>query len=385
MRDPRVCLIILDGVGAGPAPDAAAYGDSGANTFEHTWERNGGIAIPNLSRLGIGAIFPHLAPPPPPSGAFGTMIERSAGKDTTIGHWEIAGLLTENPFPTFPRGFPPELIDRFEKRAGIKCLGNIAASGTEIIKEFGPLHQVSGSPIVYTSADSVFQIAAHTDVVPLVELYGICLAAREVLVGPWAISRVIARPFTGEPGNYVRTDQRRDYSIPPHGLTILDLLAENGKEVVGIGKIEDIFSGRGLTRSIHTHDNEDGVRKIIQELRQLPSGLIFANLVDFDMKYGHRRDVAGFAKALEEFDLALPAIMDAMKDGDSLIITADHGNDPTYRGTDHTREVVPLLGFGRGFAPGCNLGVRTSFADVAATIAKLFSIGSTGRGEAFSC
>lgn len=386
MNNSRVCLIILDGVGVGPAPDAAAYGDSGANTLAHIWEKMGGIEIANLLGLGLGALIPDQIPDPPrPRGAVGKMIEKSAGKDTTTGHWELAGIITDSPFPTFPDGFPPELIEKFERLAGVRCIGNKPASGTEIIAELGPVHQSTGMPIVYTSADSVFQIAAHTDVITIEELYDICRAAREVLSGPWAVARVIARPFTGKPGKYVRTDERRDYSLPPHARTILDILSESGREVVGIGKIEDIFAGCGITRSIHTHDNPDGVRSTIEELGRDFSGLIFVNLVDFDMKYGHRRDVEGFAKALEDFDRSLPAILGTMNQDDSLIITSDHGNDPTHHGTDHTREIVPLLGFGRGFAPGCGLGVRTTFADVAETIAKLLSTTSTGAGKPFLC
>lgn len=386
MDEPRVCLIVLDGVGIGPAPDAADYGDSGANTLGHIWEKTRGFDIPNLLGLGLGPLLSDFIPnPPAPNGSYGKMIERSAGKDTTTGHWELAGLVTEKPFPTFPDGFPRELIEMFERLAGAQCIGNKAASGTRIIEELGPLHQATGMPIVYTSADSVFQIAAHTDTIPIEELYRLCRAAREVLCGPWSVARVIARPFTGEPGSYVRTDQRRDYAIPPHGRTILDILSDSGREVVGIGKIEDIFAGRGLTRSIHMHDNADGVRIVIEELTRDFSGLVLVNLVDFDMKYGHRRDVAGFAKALEDFDRSLPAIIASMNELDSLIITADHGNDPTHHGTDHTREIVPLLGLGRGFSPGCPLGTRTSFTDTAATIARLLSVPPTGPGKPFQC
>ena len=385
MPNLRVCLITLDGVGAGPAPDAADYGDSGANTLGHIWARMGGIDIPNLLELGLGPLLSGLTPSSSPlRGAYGKMVEQSAGKDTTAGHWELAGLITRTPFPTFPEGFPAELIEEFEKRAGTRCIGNKPASGTEIIRELGPLHRETGMPIVYTSADSVFQIAAHVEVIPVEELYRICLAARDVLRGPLAVARVIARPFTGEPGSYVRTDQRRDYSLMPSGPTILDAVAQAGREVVGIGKIEDIFAGRGLTRSIHTHDNEDGARITIEELEKDYSGLIFTNLVDFDMKYGHRRDVRGFAKALEDFDKRLPGLLKAMGPGDSLIITADHGNDPTHHGTDHTREMVPLIGFGRGFAPGRNLGVRATFADVAATISELLGLAPTGPGLPFA-
>ncbi len=377
---------MLDGVGVGAAPDAADYGDSGANTLGHIWEKTGGLDIRNLLDLGLGVLLSGIIPnPPSPRGSYGKMIEKSAGKDTTTGHWEIAGLITEKPFPTFPGGFPDELIAKFERLAGTRCIGNKAASGTEIIEELGPKHRATGMPIVYTSADSVFQIAAHTETIPMEELYRLCRVAREVLSGGWSVARVIARPFTGEPGRYVRTDQRRDYSLAPHGRTILDILSDSGREVVGIGKIEDIFAGRGLTRAIHTHDDEDGVRAVIEELGRDFSGLIFVNLVDFDMKYGHRRDVAGFAGELEDFDRRLPAIVAAMNDNDSLIITADHGNDPTHHGTDHTREIVPVLGLGRGFSPGCRLGTRTTFADLAATVAQLLSVPSTGAGKPFRC
>ncbi len=384
MNGPRVCLIVIDGVGIGPAPDAADYGDSGANTLGHIWERIHGLDIPNLLSMGMGALLPGFIPnPPAATGSYGKMIETSAGKDTTTGHWELAGLITEVPSPTFPCGFPMELIKKFERLTGRRCIGNKAASGTQIIEELGPLHRATGRPIVYTSADSVFQIAAHIETIPVEELYRMCLSAREVLTGPWSVSRVIARPFAGEPGSYVRTDQRRDFTIPPHGKTILDSVADSGLEVVGIGKIEDIFAGRGLTRSIHTHDNADGIRVVIEEFKENFSGLMFVNLVDFDMKYGHRRDVAGFAGALEEFDRALPSITAAMGERDSLLVTSDHGNDPTHHGTDHTREVVPVLGLGRGFSPGRPLGTRTSFADAAATIAGLLSVPLVGPGKPF--
>ncbi len=385
MSNPRVCLIVLDGVGVGPAPDAAEYGDEGANTLGHIWEKTRGIKIPNLISLGAGVFLPGFSAHPPINGAYGAMVERSAGKDTTTGHWEIAGLVTSTPFPTFPGGFPSELIREFEKRAGRCCIGNKPASGTEIIRELGPEHQASGMPIVYTSADSVFQIAAHEDVIPVEHLYEICEIARSILKGPWAVGRVIARPFVGGPGNYVRTDRRRDFSLPPQGKTILDTISESGQEVVGIGKIEDIFAGRGLTRSIHTHDNVDGVRVLLEELGRDFPGLIFINLVDFDMKYGHRRDVPGFAKALEDFDRSLPDILDRLGPDDTLIITADHGNDPTHHGTDHTREIVPVFAAGNGFHAGCRLGMRSSFADIAATVARILSVNPPENGIPFTC
>ncbi len=381
---PRVCLITLDGVGVGSAPDSAAYGDEGANTLGHVLRETKGIEIPNLLSLGLGKIAEHYSDIVP-FGAYGKMVEKSAGKDTMTGHWEIAGIVTETPFPVFPIGFPPDLIKEFEKSIGRRSLGNMAASGTEIIKEMGKESQTTGMPIVYTSADSVFQVAAHTDVIPIDELYRICEIARDLLKGPWAVGRVIARPFTGKPGEYVRTDQRRDFSLPPPNGTILDAVMNSGQEVVGVGKIEDIFAGRGITRSTHTRDDSDGVRVLLEELRRNFSGIVFVNLVDFDMKYGHRRDIAGFAAALENFDRLLPSIMKSMKDFDTLIITADHGNDPTYHGTDHTRELVPLLAYGHGISNGCNLGTRSTFADVAATIADLLSIPVIGNGESFAC
>ncbi len=384
MNDARVCLIILDGAGIGPAPDSGAYGDANANTLGHVWEKTQGLEIPNLLALGLGKLLPGGGAPGPALGAYGKMIEKSAGKDTTTGHWELAGLITKNPFPTFPDGFPPELIRRFEELAGVGTLGNKAASGTAIIEELGPRHQATGRPIVYTSADSVFQVAAHTDVIPLEELYRLCTIARKLLTGAWGVGRVIARPFIGSPGAYVRTDARRDFSLSPHGPTILDTVREAGGEVVGVGKIEDIFAGRGLTRSIHTHDNDDGMRVLLEELRKEFSGLIFTNLVDFDMKFGHRRDIAGFARALEAFDRMLPAFYRSMSAQDTLIITADHGNDPAHHGTDHTREIVPLLARGRGITTGEDLGTRATFADVAATIAELLSLPHPETGEAFS-
>lgn len=384
MKKARICLITLDGAGIGPAPDAAAYGDEGANTLGHVLDGIDGIDIPNLLALGLGKLLGKSAySDSVPTGTYGRMIEKSAGKDTMTGHWEIAGLITEKPFPVFPGGFPPELIREFERRAGVRCLGNYAASGTEIIKQLGAESRETGKPIVYTSADSVFQIAAHTDAVPVEELYRICLVARRLLSGPWAVGRVIARPFTGNPGNWVRTDRRRDFALPPHGRTILDSIRDSGLEVVGIGKIEDIFAGRGLTRSIHTHDDGDGLHVLIEEFSRDYSGLVFLNLVDFDMKYGHRRDVRGFASALERFDRALPAIIESLGDAGTLIVTADHGNDPTRRGTDHTREMVPVFAVGRGFRKGCDIGTRTSFADVAATVAELLSVPAVGPGLSF--
>ncbi len=386
MAHPRICLITLDGVGIGAAPDSAAYGDEGANTLGHILDKSVGIAIPNLLSLGLGKLLKlNSFADSAPLGAYGRMVEKSAGKDTMTGHWEIAGIFTELPLPVFPGGFPPELIEEFERRAGVRCLGNIAASGTEIIENLGPESRARGMPIVYTSADSVFQVAAHTDVIALEALYRICRTAREVLQGPWAVGRVIARPFTGSPGNYVRTDERRDFSLPPPGRTILDSIRDSGLEVVGIGKIEDIFAGRGLTRSVHTHDNQDGVRALLEALGLDFSGMIFINLVDFDMKYGHRRDIPGFAGALERFDRALPDIRGSLSGADTLIITADHGNDPTHHGTDHTREQVPLLALGRGFASACNLGTRSTFADVAATVAELLGVSSVGEGRSFVC
>ncbi|MDP9750517.1 phosphopentomutase [Thermoanaerobacter pentosaceus] len=380
----RVILIVLDSVGVGELPDAYRFGDEGSNTLGHVTEKTG-VDLPNMGQLGLGNIIPLKSVPENPNaiGGYGKMAEKSAGKDTTTGHWEIAGLFINKPFPTYPNGFPDEIIKEFEKRIGRKVLGNKPASGTEIIKELGEEHVKTGFPIVYTSADSVFQVAAHEDVIPPVELYRICEIAREILKGDHAVGRVIARPFTGSSGNFVRTENRRDFSLKPFEPTILDMLKEAGYEVFAIGKIEDIFAGQGITGKNHTTNNDEGITATIKAMDEVNDGLIFTNLVDFDMLYGHRNDVEGYAKALKNFDDRLPEIMEKLTKEDLLIITADHGCDPATESTDHSREYVPLLVYSPLMKHGVNLGVRSTYADIAATIAEVFEVGSTKHGTSF--
>ncbi|MGH7227655.1 MAG: phosphopentomutase [Nitrospiraceae bacterium] len=381
----RVILIVLDGVGVGELPDAAEYGDVGSNTLAHVAEAVGGLALPNLEALGLGHIghFAGIRTMGQPDGCFGRMGQLSKGKDSTAGHWEMAGILLEEPFPTYPRGFPKEMLDLFEQASGRQGLGNRAASGTEIIQELGEEHMRTGAPIVYTSTDSVFQIAAHERVVPVEELYRICRATRKLLKPPHQVARVIARPFIGEPGLFVRTERRRDFSVEPPSPTLLDILKSSGQLIVGIGKIEDLFNGRGLTRSIHTGNNAVGLDETVRLLKTMPRGLIFVNLVDFDTLYGHRNNAPGYAKALQEFDARLPALLDAARPGDLLCVTADHGNDPTTPGTDHSREYVPLLLFGPRLAQGVNLGTRRTFADLGQTVAEALGAPRLDCGESF--
>jgi len=381
----RVILIVLDGVGVGELPDAAEYGDVGSNTLAHVAEAVGGLALPNLEALGLGHIghFAGIRTMGQPDGCFGRMGQLSRGKDSTAGHWEMAGILLEEPFPTYPRGFPKEMLDLFEQASGRKVLGNRAASGTEIIQELGEEHMRTGAPIVYTSTDSVFQIAAHERVVPVEELYRVCRAARKLLKPPHQVARVIARPFIGEPGLFVRTERRRDFSVEPPSPTLLDILKRSGQLIVGIGKIEDLFNGRGLTRSIHTGNNAAGMGETVRLLKTMPRGLIFVNLVDFDTLYGHRNNPSGYAKALREFDARLPALLDAVRPGDLLCVTADHGNDPTTPGTDHSREYVPLLVVGPRLAQGVNLGTRRTFADLGQTVAEALGAPRLDCGESF--
>ncbi|MFM8551200.1 MAG: phosphopentomutase [Nitrospiraceae bacterium] len=381
----RVVLIVLDGLGVGALPDAPAYGDAGSNTLGHVAEAAGCLRLPNLQGLGLGHIgtFTGLSQVSEPDACFGKMAVQSKGKDTTVGHWELTGLVTDKPFPTYPNGFPAELIDAFESAIGRKVLGNRSASGTDIIRDLGDEHLRSGSPIVYTSADSVFQIAAHEDVVPVEELYRMCLTARRLLRPPHQVARVIARPFTGTPGEFVRTVHRRDFSLEPPCPTLLDLLKAAGYSVVGIGKIDDIFKGRGLTRSVHTATNRDGMLETSRALDTVPRGLIFVNLVEFDMLYGHRKDAEGYARALVEFDHWLPELLGALRQGDLLCITGDHGNDPVMPGTDHSREYVPLLAYGPRLARGGNLGVRRSLADLGQTIADALHVKRLPWGESF--
>jgi phosphopentomutase len=382
----RVTVIVLDSVGCGDAPDAAAYGDVGANTLGNIARAVGGLSLPNLGIMGLGNLVDIAGTPPTDaaSGVYGRLTEVSAGKDTTTGHWELGGVILEHPFPTYPEGFPPEVIADFEARIGRQSLGNIPASGTEIIKQLGDEHVRTGKPIVYTSADSVFQIAAHVDVIPLPELYAMCETARAMLVGEHAVGRVIARPFAGPAGNYARTEDRKDFSLVPPAATILDAVKAAGRQVAGVGKIEDIFAYRGLTKSNHTGNNMAGVDAILDFLKGDDDGLIFANLVDFDALYGHRNDAQGYAQALRDFDRRVPELLAALRDDDVLIITADHGNDPTTPGTDHSRERVPVLVQGKAISSNVNLGTRTSFADVAATAAELLAVPWQGAGTSFA-
>jgi phosphopentomutase len=382
----RVILIVLDSVGCGDAPDAAQYGDEGSNTLANMARAVGGLKVPNLARLGLGNITPIQGVPPAdaPLGAYGRLTEVSAGKDTTTGHWELAGVPVFRPFPTYPNGFPADLIAEFERRIGRGALGNYPASGTVIIQELGEEHMRTGKPIVYTSADSVFQIAAHEEIIPLEELYRMCQVARELLTGDHAVGRVIARPFVGRVGAFTRTENRRDFSLTPGRDTILDVLKVAGKEVIGVGKIEDIFAHRGLTQSRHTGNNPADLVAILEFMAVDTDGLIFANLVDFDMLYGHRNDPRGYADALEQFDARLPDIELALRGVDVLMLTADHGNDPTTPSTDHSRERVPILVTGPRVRRGVALGARASFADVAATIADLLSVGWSGAGQSFA-
>lgn len=381
----RVAILVLDSVGVGALPDAHLYGDEGTNTLAHVAQAVGGLHMPHAGSLGLGNIIPIEGVPAmaKPQGAWGKMAEVSKGKDTTTGHWEIAGLALKAPFPTYPDGFPSEVIEDFEAKIGRKTLGNYPASGTVIIEELGVEHISTGYPIVYTSADSVFQIAAHEEIIPLELLYTWCEMARELLQGEHAVGRVIARPFVGAAGNLSRTANRRDYSLPPFEPTVLDALSTSGIPVYGVGKISDIFAGQGITESVSAKNNQavvDGVLGLFRSKRE--DALIFANLVDFDMMWGHRNDPVGYARGLEEFDRRLPEIISALGEEDLLLILADHGCDPTFPGTDHTREYVPLLVAGSQIRK-VNLGIRGSFADVAKTIADYFAVEYETIGVSF--
>jgi phosphopentomutase len=382
----RVTLIVLDSVGCGDAPDAAVYGDDGSNTLGNIARAVGELRLPNMGKLGLGNLtqISGVQPTQSTSGAFGRLTETSAGKDTTTGHWELAGVILDRPFPTYPNGFPPDLMAEYEARIGRRTLGNYPASGTEILKELGEEHLRTGKPIVYTSADSVFQVAAHDEIISTAELYRYCEIARELLTGEHAVGRVIARPFVGGPGNFTRTEGRRDFSLEPLEDTILDSLKASGRSVMGVGKIEDIFAHRGLTKSNHTGNNMAGVDAVIKFLETDERGLIFANLVDFDSLYGHRNDPTGYAAALEAFDRRLPEIISCMHARDVLMITADHGNDPTTPGTDHSRERVPIMIVGKAISQNTNIGTRASYADVAATIADLLGCHWSGAGDSFA-
>lgn len=367
----RVILIVLDSVGIGHLPDAHLYKDEGSHTLGHIAKNYPGFHIPNLMSLGLGHIEGSQLNPfqNTPLGSYGRAMEKSAGKDTTTGHWEIAGTVLDNPFPTFSDGFPEAFIKDFEKAIGTKTIGNYSASGTEIIMQLGDEHIKTGYPIVYTSADSVFQIAMHEDIFPIEKQYEICETARKMLTGDLAVGRVIARPFEGNSGNYTRTSRRKDFALLPPD-NVLTALQNEGKEVVGIGKIFDIFAGKSISKSIKTKTNLEGIFATIDCIKSGEGDIIFTNLVDFDMLYGHRRDVEGYAKCLEEFDRFLPEIMESLSEGDWLIITADHGNDPTWHGTDHTREYIPVLNYGYGIKKGVNIGTRNSFADIAVSVAE---------------
>lgn len=384
MKISRVLIIVLDGLGVGELPDASFYGDAGSNTLAHTAKAVGGLRVPVLESFGLGCLTDVAGVPcsAKPLAAYGKMAELSKGKDTTTGHWEMTGIVLEKPFPVFEGGFPPEVIEPFEAAIGRKVLGNLKASGTEIIQLLGEEHIRTGYPIIYTSADSVFQIAAHEEIVPLELLYEWSAAARSLLREEYAVGRVIARPFTGQPGDFRRTSNRKDYSLLPPKPTLLDGLAAAGFPVVGIGKIDDIFAGRGVTVSFHSKSNDEGMAKVLDAMDQFPQGLIFVNLVDFDMLYGHRNDAAGYARALEQFDLQLVDVLFKLRNSDLLFIVSDHGCDPIFHHTDHTREYVPLLVYGPQVLPG-SLGIRQTFADLAATVAALFGLPPLEVGTKF--
>jgi len=386
----KIILFVLDSVGIGALPDAAKYNDAGANTLGHIAQKTENFDLPNMAKLGLYHLLPpsNFVLPSVLTGNYGKMNEASNGKDTPIGHWEITGLVTEKPLPTYPDGFPKELIEKYEKAIGVKTLGNYASSGTEIIKALGDEHYKTGFPIVYTSADSVFQIAAHEDekIFGLKRLYEICEIARKILLYPYNVGRVIARPFVGTPGNFKRTSNRHDYAIDPAAPTLLNKLNSAGIEVFGIGKIKDIFNGSGITDSVRTSSNKDGMEKTLEQVnrRIKEPRFIFTNLVDYDMLWGHRRDIPSYYNGLKEFDDFLPQLMESMSDNDVLLITADHGCDPAYIAhTDHTREYVPVFAFGKKLKKGVNLGVRKTFADLGQTIADIFNIEKLPNGTSF--
>lgn len=382
----RIHLIVLDSVGIGEAPDAEEFGDVGADTLGHIAEAMGGLNMPNMEALGLSNIreIQGIKKVENPKAYFGKMQEASAGKDTMTGHWEIMGLNVDKPFKVYPNGFPEELIQQLEEKTGRKVIGNKPASGTAIIEELGKEHMEKGAIIVYTSADPVLQIAAHEEIVPIDELYKICEIARGLTLQPeYLVGRVIARPFIGSPGNFTRTSNRHDYAIKPFGRTTMNELKDNGFDVIALGKISDIYNNEGVTESVRTKNNMDGMDKLVEVLQKEFHGLSFLNLVDFDALYGHRRDPIGYGKALEEFDSRLPEVLQLLKENDLLIITADHGNDPTFKGTDHTREYVPLLVYSKRFETGGELGLRESFADIAATIAENFAVPAPPFGTSF--
>ena len=382
----RVILLVIDSAGIGELPDAAAYGDEGSNTIGNIAAQIG-LAVPCLRSLGLGRVVAlgggQTGAESTPRGAFGRMAEASPGKDSVTGHWEMAGVVLERPFPTFPAGFPLEIIAEFERRIGRGTLGNVVASGTEIIDRLGDEHVRTGKPIVYTSADSVFQVAAHEDVIPIAEQYRMCEAAFDLVGRGLGVGRVIARPFVGAPGAYKRTANRHDYALQPTGTTLLDALTAEGQTVVTIGKVRDLFAGRGITRALPTVSDADGIGTLMRTLAELPGGLVFANLVDSDTQYGHRNDVAGYAANLERIDAGLADAVQQLRSGDLLVVTADHGNDPTTPSTDHSREYVPVLVVGDGVPRGRDLGTRSTFADLGQTIAANFGVGPLEHGSSF--
>lgn len=382
----RMFVVVMDSVGIGEAPDAGEFGDQGADTLGHIAEKMNGLHVPNLEKLGLGMIkeAQGISTVSSPAASYGIMEEASQSKDTMTGHWEMMGLYIGEPFQTFPEGFPPDLIGKLEEATGRKVIGNKVASGTEIIEELGEAHVNSGDLIVYTSADSVLQIAAHEDIVPLEELYDICEKARKMTYDPpYMLGRIIARPFTGAAGAFERTSNRHDYALKPFGQTVLNYLKDSSLDSLAVGKISDIFDNEGITDSLRTTSNMDGMDKLMQTMHRDFTGLSFLNLVDFDAKFGHRRDPIGYGKAIEEFDQRLPEVMESMKENDILIITADHGNDPVHPGTDHTREIVPLLAYSPSIKTGRDLGTRKTFADIGATIAENFNVPMPEYGSSF--
>lgn len=381
----RIIVIVLDGVGVGAAPDADIYGDIGSNSIGNTARAIGGLHLPNMQKLGLGNLTKIQGVPAceETTGAYGKLREMSAGKDTISGHWELMGIYLQRKMPTYPNGFPPQIINEFKKRIKRDILGNVPASGTEIIKELGQIHLETGKPIVYTSADSVFQIAAHEEKIPIEELYWMCEQARQILIGEHAVARVIARPFLGTVGNFKRTERRHDYALLPPEPTVMDRLVSHGLDVFSVGKIDQIFGGRGITHSNHTTDNESSIEALKEFLTESFHGLLFCNLIEFDMIYGHRNDPTGYANALANFDRHLPEIQQAMSETDITMIVSDHGVDPTTPSTDHSREYAPLLVFGEPVKANTNLGIRSSFGDVAATIAEIFNVPSPTIGKSF--
>lgn len=386
MRFERICLIVLDSVGIGELPDAKQFGDSGAHTLGHIAEKVNGFALPNLQRMGLGSIADIKGIPgtDSPEGYYGKMAEVSVGKDTMTGHWELMGLRMTTPFNVFPDGFPEKLISQFEQETGRKVIGNKPASGTEILDELGEEQMKTGAWIVYTSADSVFQLAAHEDIIPLEELYRACKIARRLTMqDEFAVGRVIARPYLGEPGAFKRTPNRHDYAVKPPAPTVMNRLKDAGFDVIAIGKINDIFDGEGVTKATSTKSNLDGIQKTIEVLGSSFKGLAFTNLVDFDSLFGHRRDPEGYGRSLEEFDAYVPQLKEGLGPKDLLILTADHGNDPVHPGTDHTREYVPILLYSPSFQSPASLGIRGTFADLGATISDNFGVSATDQGESF--